>query len=150
MITAAVFAFAMQVATAMPALKKVPANVSAAAVIAASDYHIPAALLLAVAKVESHFDSRAVSRCGAVGIMQILPSTANTLGVSDPFRVFDSILGAAKYLHALDQRYGGLHQAVFAYNTGHGGTPWQVRNSPYVQVVMHEYRILRAEVTPRH
>ena len=121
----------------------VPGKVVAAAENAARHYDVPAALILAVAKVESHFDPRAVSRAGALGIMQIMPGTARMLHIRDVFNIGDSMRGAAKYLMRLTWRFGSVKQAIFAYNTGHAGTPWQVNHSGYVQAVLHDYQQIR-------
>ena len=56
-------------------------------------YQIPSKLLRAVAKAESGFNQRAVSKAGAMGVMQLMPGTARSLGVSDPYNARQNILG---------------------------------------------------------
>lgn len=120
----------------------VPVKVAATAESAARRYDVPASLLLAVADVESRFHSHAVSSAGAAGIMQIMPQTAQALQVRNVFSVRESMDGAARYLRSFMTRFG-VQQAVFAYNTGHVGSSWQVAHSGYVQAVLHEYRRMR-------
>lgn len=139
----AILAYALQWAVLHPPIAGVPARVSAAAESAALRHDVPAALLMAVAKVESRFDPRAVSGSGARGLMQIMPGTARMLHVRDVFSIRESMDGAARYLSTFIHRFGTIRQAVFAYNTGHTGTPWQVAHSGYVQAVLHDYRKMR-------
>ena len=65
---------------------------------ASAKYQISVDLLKAVAKVESSFNPNAVSSAGAMGVMQLMPGTAKSLGVSDPFDARQNIMGGAKYL----------------------------------------------------
>lgn len=125
-----------------PPVPGVPGKVATTAENVALRYDVPAALLLAVAKVESHFRVHAVSRAGALGIMQIMPGTARMLHIRDVFSIKESMNGAARYLSGFITRLG-LRQAVFAYNTGHAGSPWQVAHSGYVQAVLHDYHKMR-------
>lgn len=82
-------------------------------------YQIDPNLLAAQAFKESRFNPRAVSRYGAEGIMQLRPSTAKALGVTDPFDPRQNILAGAKYLRKQLDRFGGdLTKALAAYNVG--------------------------------
>ena len=144
MLPAIILNYALWWMTRHPPIPGVPNRVSTVAETVSRHYGVPAPLLLAVAKVESRFHAHAVSPCGARGIMQIMPSTARLLHVKNAFNIEDSMKGAAKYLMRLTFRYGNVKQAVFAYNTGHAGTPWQVNHSGYVQAVWHDYRLLGA------
>lgn len=86
---------------------------------------LPLALLLAVAKAESNFDTRAVSKANAVGVMQIQwPATAQDLGFSNKTQLFDpcaNIAAGGEYLKRMHQRYeGDVHLALAAYNYGPG------------------------------
>lgn len=93
-------------------------------------YGVSADLLKAVAKQESSFDPKATSRCGAQGLMQLMPKTAESLGVTDAYDPEQNIMGGAKYLSQLLQKYeGNVSYALAAYNAGsnnvekYGGIP---------------------------
>ena len=109
---------------------------------AAAAYGVPENLLKAVAKAESGFRADAVSRCGAQGVMQLMPSTAKSLGVSDPFDPEQNIMGGAKYLGSLLGRYGDEKLALAAYNAGsgnvdkYGGVPPFAETKKYVERVL--------------
>jgi soluble lytic murein transglycosylase-like protein len=76
-------------------------------------------LLQAVIAVESGFDARAVSHKGALGLMQLMPQTAQRFGVQDPFDPVQNLTGGAAYLKSLLQRFdGNLELALAAYNAG--------------------------------
>jgi len=68
-------------------------------------YGIPEAFLRAVIKTESDFDPRVVSSAGAQGLMQLLPSTARLMGVTDAFDARQNIMGGARYLQVLARRF---------------------------------------------
>ena len=65
---------------------------------ASKKYNISQELLEAVALTESSFRADATSYCGAMGIMQLMPATAKSLGVSDAYNAVENIMGGAKYL----------------------------------------------------
>ena len=97
---------------------------------AADTYQIPVNLLKAIGKQESDFNPNAVSKCGAQGIMQLMPATAASLGVTDSFDAQQNIMGGAKYIaELLDQYDGNISYALAAYNAGsnnvnkYGGIP---------------------------
>jgi soluble lytic murein transglycosylase-like protein len=97
---------------------------------AAKKYNVPVDLLKAIGKAESDFDADAVSRCGAQGIMQLMPSTAASLGVKDSFDPEQNIMGGAKYISGLLKKFDGdTKLALAAYNAGpnnvmkYGGIP---------------------------
>ena len=75
----------------------------------------------AMGKAESGFDANAVSPAGAQGVMQLMPSTAKSLGVEDPFDARSNIMGGAKYIsQKLKQYNGNIDLALAAYNAGSG------------------------------
>jgi soluble lytic murein transglycosylase-like protein len=118
---------------------------------AAATTGLPAALIDAVIRTESGYRPRAVSRAGAIGLMQLMPSTARTLGVQDPFDVRQNIMGGSRYLRKLLDRFGSLKLAIAAYNAGpamvdkfHGVPPFQ-ETVRYTQVVLGRYEAARIE-----
>lgn len=107
-----------------------PASLSPVFERAAASYGLEPALLRAVARQESAFQPCAVSRAGAMGLMQLMPETAANLGVADPFDPEQSILGGARYLRLLLDRFDNdLALTLAAYNAGparvesYGGIP---------------------------
>jgi soluble lytic murein transglycosylase-like protein len=85
---------------------------------AARATRLPLGLLAAVAFVESRFSVGAESPAGAVGVMQLMPVTANSLHL-DALKPSSNVLGGAVYLRQLLSRYGGnLNLALAAYNAG--------------------------------
>lgn len=90
---------------------------------AAQSYGVPVALLKAMGKTESNFNQSVVSSAGAIGVMQLMPGTAASLGV-DPYDARQNIMGGAKYIAGnLEQFKGysnGLELAIAAYNAGPG------------------------------
>lgn len=88
---------------------------------ASDTYGVPVALIKAVAKAESNFNSQAISSAGAQGVMQLMPATAEGLGVTDPFDARENILGGTKYLAQMLTKYSGsVKLALAAYNAGSG------------------------------
>jgi soluble lytic murein transglycosylase len=80
---------------------------------------VPFHLLKALIRVESNFDSNAVSKKGAMGLMQIMPKNIKALKIKDPFDPRDNIMGGAYYLKTLLNRFEGkLPLALAAYNAG--------------------------------
>lgn len=88
---------------------------------ASDTYQVPVELLKAVGKAESNFNPNAVSHCGATGIMQLMPATAASLGVQDSYDPEQNIMGGAKYLSSLLDKYDGdVKLTLAAYNAGSG------------------------------
>lgn len=88
---------------------------------AAEKYNVSVNLLKAIGKAESDFRPDAVSKSGAQGIMQLMPKTAEYLGVKDSFDPEQNIMGGAKYISELLKKYDGdTKLALAAYNAGMG------------------------------
>lgn len=109
---------------------------------AADTYGVPVNLLKAVGMVESNFNQYAQSAAGAQGVMQLMPSTAASLGVTDPFDARQNIMGGAKLLaQNLDMYNGDVDLALAAYNAGpgnvdaYGGVPPFPETQNYVATV---------------
>jgi soluble lytic murein transglycosylase-like protein len=87
---------------------------------ASRTYGVDPNLVAAVAFHESRFDPRQVSSVGAGGLMQLLPSTARSLGVRDLFDPRDNVFGGTKYLRKQLDRFGGdVDRALAAYTAGY-------------------------------
>jgi soluble lytic murein transglycosylase-like protein len=107
-------------------------------------------LLRAVIVVESGFNSRAVSKKGAVGLMQLMPATATRFGVSNRYDPMQNIRGGAAYLKFLMDRFGhDVRLALAAYNAGEeavdrngGQIPPFSETMAYVPRVLKIYRML--------
>lgn len=88
---------------------------------ASARYGLSVALIRAVIRTESAFDSLAVSRAGAQGLMQLMPALSEQLGVDDPFDPRQNIMAGTRYLSALLRDHGGnLELALASYNAGPG------------------------------
>lgn len=86
---------------------------------ASKKYGVDKNLLIAVAKTESGINANAVSNAGAVGVMQLMPSTARSLGVTNSYDAEQNIMGGAKYLSQLLEEFdGNTELALSAYNAG--------------------------------
>ncbi|KQV63237.1 hypothetical protein ASC64_16605 [Nocardioides sp. Root122] len=109
---------------------------------AANVHGLDPALLVAVAQQESGFDPQAVSPAGAQGLMQLMPGTAQGLGVTNPFDPGQAIGGAAQLLDSLIGRFGSTPLALAAYNAGPGavlrydGVPPYPETQAYVTSIM--------------
>jgi hypothetical protein len=107
---------------------------------------LPIELIDAVIRTESGYRVEAVSRVGARGLMQLMPETAASVGVSDPFDPRQNILGGSRYLRKMYDEFGSLELAVAAYNAGpgavkkHAGIPPFAETRTYVSTVIKRYR----------
>ena len=119
---------------------------------AAKKYGVDPALIAAVMETESRFNPDAVSQAGARGLMQLMPATARGLGVTDASDPQQNILGGAKLLGQLSEKYkGNLELTLAAYNAGsgavdkHGGIPPYAETRKYVPLVMSAYERFKAQ-----
>lgn len=110
---------------------------------AADTYGISANLLKAVAKAESDFDPNCTSSAGAMGIMQLMPETAKSLGVTDAYDVYQNIMAGAKYLSEnLDIFNGDTSLALAAYNAGRGAVKKYSGIPPYNETQNYVKKII--------
>jgi soluble lytic murein transglycosylase-like protein len=117
----------------------------------ADTYGVDPALVKAVMRVESCFDSNAVSRVGAQGLMQLMPYTAQKLGVSNSFDPDENIRGGVQYLGNLIRRFNNnLEFALAGYNAGplnvekYRGVPPFAETQSYLKRVLAHYKRYRA------
>jgi soluble lytic murein transglycosylase-like protein len=113
---------------------------------AADRHQVDPALVRAVIETESNWNPAAVSRKGALGLMQLIPTTAQRFGVNDAFSPKQNVDAGVKYLKTLLERYNGnLDLALAAYNAGEGavdrahGIPSFRETRNYVQRVQEAY-----------
>ena len=119
---------------------------------ASEAYELPFSFIKAVIKVESAFNPYAVSRVGAMGLMQLMPATAEELGVKDPFDPRDNVFGGVKLLRILTNRYNGdINLILAAYNAGSGavakyqGIPYSGTRKYIIKIYRHYQKYKKLE-----
>jgi soluble lytic murein transglycosylase-like protein len=130
----------------IPSNNKTDSSIDSIISRAAELYKLPKKLISAVISQESNFNSNAVSHAGASGLMQLMPATARSLGVTDIFDPEQNILAGTKYLRQMMDKYdGNLEMALAAYNAGPGnvdkynGIPPFKETMQYVQKVSQKF-----------
>ncbi len=119
----------------------------------ADQYDISVNLIKAIVTKESCFDSDAVSRAGALGLMQLMPDTARWLNVQDPLDPEENLRAGVRYIASLKEQFGTLDLALAAYNAGPGnvrrykGVPPFAETESYVLMVKAYYRRYVAATT---
>lgn len=119
---------------------------------AAKKYDVPPLLIASVIQQESNFDPNAGSGAGARGLMQLMPETGRSLGVSNPLDPAQSIDGGTKYLRQQLDEFGSLPKALAAYNAGpgavqqHGGVPPYAETQDYVKKIPAQFEAWRKEL----
>ncbi|WP_421384208.1 lytic transglycosylase domain-containing protein [Bacillus salacetis] len=133
-------------ATPVPAVEVSDSSIDQIISRAAEKYSLPKKLISAVISQESSFNPNAVSHAGASGLMQLMPSTARSLGVTDVFNPEQNVFAGTKYLKQMMDKYeGNLELALAAYNAGPGnvdkfnGVPPFKETMQYVQKVSNRY-----------
>jgi soluble lytic murein transglycosylase-like protein len=121
-------------------------NIDAAIDQAAERHHVDPNLVRAVIKVESNFNPNAVSRKGAMGLMQLMPQTARQLNVANPFDPEENVDAGVRHLKQLIDNYGGdIRLSLAAYNAGEGavqrsaGIPHYAETQNYVKRITNLY-----------
>lgn len=114
---------------------------------AAMQHGVNQELLHAVILHESAYDKRAISKAGAMGLMQLMPDTAAGLGIEDPWDPTENVSGGARLLRELLERYQSLELALAAYNAGEASVERYGRQVPpfpetqqYVRKVIDSFR----------
>jgi soluble lytic murein transglycosylase-like protein len=146
-------------ALASPDAKLSQADLAEMLARAGKEHNLDVDLLASVVKAESGGNAHARSRAGAQGLMQLMPKTANDLGVQDSYKPDQNVRGGSTYLDSLlTQYHDNLALALAAYNAGpaavekyHGIPPYHETRA-YVARVIHEFnrRVLAREAQNRH
>ena len=111
------------------------------------------ALALSIAKKESNFKHNSKSKHGAIGVFQLMPSTAKRMGYN-PYKLSDNIKAGISYYKMMYKMFGSMELALAAYNAGPGnvrkykGIPPFNETKRFVSVIMTDYKSLKANPDP--
>lgn len=109
---------------------------------AAQRYNVEPAFIRAIIHAESHFDVHAISKQGAQGLMQLMPTTAKSLGVNNAFIPQQNINGGVKHLSVLIKKYKGNKRLVTAaYNAGEGAVKKYDGIPPFEETQVYVERV---------
>lgn len=124
-----------------------PAQIDALVQSNSATWGVDPDLIRAVMANESGFNANATSSAGAQGLMQLMPETAASLGVTNPYDPEQNVWGGTRYLRSMLDRFGGdVTKAVAAYNAGpnavesHNGVPPYAETQSYVENVLNSYQ----------
>lgn len=138
---------ALQTETIAPTTKSTASKTDFDAIIekASATFGIPEKMIRSVIQQESSFNSNAVSSAGATGLMQLMPATAKSLGVTDSTDPEQNIMAGTKYLKQMLNQFGDYKTMLAAYNAGpgnvnkYGGIPPFTETQNYVSKVMANF-----------
>jgi len=128
----------------LPAVGPMPntSTIKSMIVQAARSHNVDPALYDALIQTESDYNPMCRSGAGAMGLSQLMPETARSLGVTDPFDPMQSLNGGAAYLRQMLDKFGSVESALAAYNAGPGaveragGVPSYPETQSYVKKIM--------------
>ena len=117
--------------------------INAAITVASGKYGVDENLIRAIIKAESGYDPDAVSKAGAAGLMQLMPGTASSLGVSDVYNVYQNIEGGTKFISDMLEKFSGDESlALAAYNAGPGSVAKYGGVPPYEETLNYIPKVL--------